>query len=150
MDPRNAGPGELDPWCRRAEKFQTQYKFLGSYLVPRVDVLVSATFQSADGPMLSANFNVPSAVAAQTLGRPLSGGQANVQVNLVEPGRLFGERINQLDLRFAKVLNFGRTRTNVGCRTISSADPAACARKPARVPASTASNDSDRTGDGMP
>jgi hypothetical protein len=83
-------------------------------VLPRVDVLVSATFQSALGPSLAANYNVPSATVAQSLGRPLSGGRANVSVNLVEPGTLFGDRINQLDLRFAKVLTYGRTRTNVG------------------------------------
>ena len=35
-------------------------------------------------------------------------------VNLVEPGSLHGDRVNQIDLRFAKILRFGRTRTNVG------------------------------------
>ena len=106
--------GEADPWCLRQEIFQPQYKFLGSYVVPRVDVLVSGTFQSALGPSISANFNVPAAQIAQSLGRAPSGGVANVQVNLVEPGTVFGDRINQFDVRFAKVLSFGRTRTNVG------------------------------------
>jgi hypothetical protein len=110
----NTQPGEADPWCLRQEKFQTQYKFLGSYVVPRVDVLVSGTFQSALGPVLNANFNVPAAQIAQSLGRPPSGGVANVQVNLVEPGTLFGERINQFDVRFAKVLTFRGARLNVG------------------------------------
>jgi hypothetical protein len=106
--------GETDPWCLRQEKFQTQYKGLASYILPKIDVLVSGTFQSALGPVLAANFNAPNAVIQPSLGRPLSGGAANVQVNLVEPGQLFGERINQVDLRFAKVLNFRGTRTNVG------------------------------------
>ena len=35
-------------------------------------------------------------------------------MNLVAPGDLYGERVNVLDVRFAKVLRFGRTRTNVG------------------------------------
>ena len=35
-------------------------------------------------------------------------------VNLVEPGTLYGDRVNEIDLRFAKILRFGRTRTNVG------------------------------------
>ncbi len=106
--------GEADPWCSRHEKFQTQYKGLASYIVPKIDVLVSGTFQSALGPVIQANFNAPSALVAPSLGRPLSGGAANIAVNLVEPGQLFGDRINQLDLRFAKVLNFRGTRTNVG------------------------------------
>ena len=37
-----------------------------------------------------------------------------VTVNLIEPGTLFGDRINQFDMRFAKILRFGRTRANVG------------------------------------
>jgi hypothetical protein len=53
------------------------------------------------------------AIVQPSLGRPLSGGAANVTVNLVPPGTLFGDRLNQLDLRFAKVLKAGRTRSIV-------------------------------------
>ena len=35
-------------------------------------------------------------------------------MNLIEPGTLYGDRVNEFDLRFAKILRFGRTRTNVG------------------------------------
>jgi hypothetical protein len=37
-----------------------------------------------------------------------------VTVNLIAPGALYGDRVNEIDLRLAKVLRFGRTRTNVG------------------------------------
>jgi len=37
-----------------------------------------------------------------------------ITVNLIEPGTLYGDRANQLDLRFAKNLRFGGTRTNIG------------------------------------
>ena len=87
---------------------------LGSYTVPKVDVLVSGTFRSDQGAMLAANYTVTSAVAAQSLGRPLAGNTPNVTVNLIAPGTLYGDRVNELDLRIAKVLRFGRTRTNVG------------------------------------
>ena len=35
-------------------------------------------------------------------------------MNLVQPGTMYGDRVNEIDLRFAKILRFGRTRTNVG------------------------------------
>jgi hypothetical protein len=34
-------------------------------------------------------------------------------VNLVSPGTMYGERLNQVDLRFGKVLSYGRTRTAI-------------------------------------
>jgi hypothetical protein len=35
-------------------------------------------------------------------------------VNLLAPGDLYGDRVNTVDMRFAKILRFGSTRTNVG------------------------------------
>jgi hypothetical protein len=37
-----------------------------------------------------------------------------VTVNLLKDGDKWGDRIKELDLRVAKVLRFGRRRTNVG------------------------------------
>jgi hypothetical protein len=37
-----------------------------------------------------------------------------VTVNLIEPGSRYGDRINQLDFRAAKVLRFGTTRSTIG------------------------------------
>ena len=50
--------------------------------------------------------------ARSTLGRSLNAA-ANVTVNVVEPNTMFGDRIDQLDLRIGKILRFGRTRTNL-------------------------------------
>ena len=52
-----------------------------------------------------------SAVAAQTLSRR---GRQHAQrlVNLIAPGTLCGDRVNELDFRIMKVLQFGRTRTS--------------------------------------
>ena len=38
----------------------------------------------------------------------------NVTVNLVEPRTFFADRRNNFDFRVAKILRFGRTRTQVG------------------------------------
>jgi hypothetical protein len=100
-------------YCHVVEAFQTQVKFLGAYTIPRVDVQLGATFQSFPGPPLAANYNAPNALVQPSLGRPLSGGAANVTVNLVEPGTMYGERTNQLDLRVGKVLRAGRSRTSI-------------------------------------
>jgi len=77
-------------------------------------VLVAGTFRSEQGNQLAATYQVPNSVAQQSLGRPLSGGTPFVFVNLIEPGTLYGERVNVFDLRIAKVVRVGRTRTNVG------------------------------------
>ena len=86
---------------------------LGSYVVPKVNVEVSATYQSKPGALLAANYNMPAAQVAQFLGRAPSGGVANVTMNLVTPGTLYGDRINELDLRFTYVLKVGRTRSKI-------------------------------------
>jgi hypothetical protein len=52
-------------------------------------------------------------LVAPSLGRPLSGNQQNINVALVEPGTMYGERLNQIDLRFAKVLRAAKTRTAI-------------------------------------
>jgi hypothetical protein len=75
---------------------------------------VSGTFRSNPGALLAANYTVSNAAVASSLGRSLAGGLANVTVNLIAPGTLYGDRVNELDVRLAKILRFGRTRTNVG------------------------------------
>jgi hypothetical protein len=101
-------------WCHDTQNFITQAKLFGSYTIPKADVMVAGTFQSLPGPAINAFYNLPNAVAQQTLGRPLAGGATFKVVNLVEPGTMFGPRLNQLDLRFSKLLKFGRTRAQVG------------------------------------
>jgi Carboxypeptidase regulatory-like domain len=103
-----------NPYCHVDSGMVTRVTGFGSYVIPKIDVLVSGTFRSDQGAQLAANYTVTSAVAAQTLGRGLAGSVPNVTINLIAPGTLYGDRVNELDLRLAKVLRFGRTRTNVG------------------------------------
>jgi hypothetical protein len=102
------------PYCHVAYGVLTQLRGLGSYMVPKIDLQLSGVFQSKPGAMLSANYAVPAAVVAQTLGRLPSGNVTNVTINLVKPGSMYGNRLNQLDFRVAKLLRFGRSRTTVG------------------------------------
>jgi hypothetical protein len=103
------------PYCHTETPFLTQIKMLASYTIPRVNLQISGTLQSFDAPQhgIQANYNAPSALAAQSLGRPLSGGAANVTVNLIPPFSEYGDRVNQLDLRVGKILRFGGTRTSL-------------------------------------
>jgi hypothetical protein len=100
--------------CRVTEPFRTQANGLASYTIPRLDVQISGTFQSRPGGQLAANWVVPTAVVAQTLGRPLAGSAPNVTINVLDPWQMTHDRVNQVDLRIAKILRIGRARTTIG------------------------------------
>jgi hypothetical protein len=106
--------GPTNPYCRIDPGFITKVTGLGSYTVPKVDVLVAGTFRSDQGAPLRATWNAPVATVSQALGRPAAVAGATVPIDLVKPGEVWGDRINEIDLRFAKVLRFGRTKTHVG------------------------------------
>jgi len=104
-----------NPYCHNEPGFVTRITGLASYTVPKVDVLISSTFRSDQGQPLAANYNVPSAAIAPSLGRNLSAGATSfATVNLAAPGTVWGDRVNEVDLRLAKILRFNRTRTNIG------------------------------------
>jgi hypothetical protein len=104
------------PYCHANTGFVTRVTGLATYIVPKVDVAVSGTFRSDQGAPLAANYSVTTVIAnqgPQPLGRSLAG-VPFVTVNLIPPGSLYGDRVNEVDVRIAKILKFGRTRTNVG------------------------------------
>jgi hypothetical protein len=92
----------------------TQLRGLAAYTIPKIDLQVSGVFQSKPGALLRADYAVPAATVAQSLGRLPSGNVTNVTVNLIEPGTLYGDRLNQLDFRIAKILKFGGRRVMFG------------------------------------
>ena len=101
-------------FCHVQEPWLSQFKAIASYIVPKIDVQVSGTLQSIPGPPLQANFVVTNAVATPSLGRPLSGGAANVTVPILSPTEMYGDRRNQIDMRIAKVFRLDRTRLTAG------------------------------------
>ncbi len=107
--------GNIAPlaYCHNATNWLTQVKFLGSYTIPKIDVLVSGTVQNLPGPEILGTYALPTAVAARTLGRPLSGGAANVTLALLPPGSQFGDRVNQVDFRVGKLLRYGRYKATL-------------------------------------
>jgi hypothetical protein len=100
----------LSPYCDVRYGLLTQVRGLAAYTVPKIDLQVAATFQSKPGALLAANYAVPNREVAPSLGRNLSGNAANVTVNLIEPGTLYGDRITQLDLRLGRLIRPGRAR----------------------------------------
>jgi hypothetical protein len=109
-----------EAFCHRESGWQTNFKGLASYTVPRIDVLLSATWKSVPYP----GNNFPSVtsqslggtvlavpIAETNLGRPLSSGLPIEFLNIVEPGALYGDRLNQADMRLGKNLRYGRTKT---------------------------------------
>jgi hypothetical protein len=99
--------------CHVVPQFNTNVKALGTYVVPRVLVNVAATFQSTKGPQLSANRIYTNAEIIPSLGRPLSGTAQNTTINLLDSGVMYGDRINQLDMRFGKIVRFGARRASI-------------------------------------
>jgi hypothetical protein len=105
-------PETAGPYCHVEQPSQTQWKFLTTYLVPRIDVQVAATFQNNPGPVIAANYFVPASNIVG-LGRPLSSGAANVFYDLLDPNTLYGERVTQLDLRMSKIFRMSTTRLSI-------------------------------------
>ena len=110
-----------NPYCRVVEPFLTSFRGLATYVVPKIDLQVSGTWRSDPGPELAANYVVSNAIAAQSLGRNLSACpaatgacNANVTVNLIRPGTLYGARQNNVDMRIAKIVRFHGTRAQFG------------------------------------
>jgi hypothetical protein len=109
-------------FCHRESGWNTNIKGLASYLVPKIDVLISGTWHSVPYP----GNNFPSVTSQSlggqllaingldfNLGRPLASGAPIEFLNIVEPGKLKYERLSQADVRFGKNLRYGRTKTLV-------------------------------------
>ena len=92
-----ASPSSL--YCKNTSPYLGQFKLAGVYRVPRVGVQLSGTVQSNPGPPISATFVATNAQIAPSLGRNLAGGVTTALVELMEPNQVFGDRLNQLDIR---------------------------------------------------
>jgi len=114
--------------CHNAEPWQTQLRGLATYVIPKIDVLVSGTVRSQPETQLSnanvltgttsAQWQVPNTVILAAYGKLPPGAllNGNTTIPLADnQHRVFSDqRRTQVDMRFAKVLRFGRTRTDIG------------------------------------
>ena len=108
-----------NPYCHSDPGFITKATALGSYMVPKIDVSVAGTLRSDQGGVLGATWNAPVSLVSAALGRPANVVGTTVPISLVAPGQVWGDRVNALDLRFAKILTFGRMRYNIGVDIIN-------------------------------
>jgi hypothetical protein len=104
--------------CLDADPWQTTIRGLGSYTVPKVDVLVSATVRSQPPLERIATWQVPNSVIQAAAGRLPPGGLATglTSIEILDNDhRLYADnRRTQIDMRFAKILRWGQRRFDVG------------------------------------
>jgi len=98
--------------CNVVVPFQNRVKFSASYVLP-YDVQIATVVQSNPGANYNANVTYTTAQIQPSLGRPLSGGSASVTINVAPPFSLFGDRVNQMDLRAGKIFKMGGKRLQV-------------------------------------
>jgi hypothetical protein len=103
--------------CRVVTPFkaQTQLKVHGSYPLP-AGFVVSGVLQNVSGSEYQANWAVPNALIAPSLGRPLAACgtrpvcTATAVVPLVAPQTLFEPRRTVVDVRGSRIFRVGKTR----------------------------------------
>ncbi|MGE0445940.1 MAG: carboxypeptidase regulatory-like domain-containing protein [Vicinamibacterales bacterium] len=106
--------------CDFTQPFLTQFKANGSYTVPKIDVLLSLTYQGLPGPAVRAD----TTVTERAPGQPLRGVNTTLLVPLQTEyytlggdiqvlSTEYGDRLNQLDFRVGKLFRFGRTRATL-------------------------------------
>jgi hypothetical protein len=111
--------------CSISEPWLYAWRGLANYLVPKVDVQVSAIMRSqpnlaatndpaSNGLSMSAFYFETRANIEAQLGRPVAGGVPLTTLDMVRLGDVYPDRLNTVDMRVAKVLRFGRFRANVG------------------------------------
>jgi hypothetical protein len=102
--------GQVIDFCHQVEPFLPQVKFMASYPFP-YGVGLSAAFQSLPGQPIYANYLATNDAIAPSLGRDLSSGpNGTVTFNVIRPGSMYLDRINQLDLRATKAFDLMTTR----------------------------------------
>ena len=111
--------------CRVEEPWLWNWRGLATYIVPKIDVQVSAIMRSqanilatndpaSSGLSQNANYFESNANVMAALGRPIAGGATTATLDLSRPGDVYPDRLNTVDMRFTKILRFGRTRANIG------------------------------------
>ena len=103
----------VSPYCDVASGFLPQFKGFASYSSRKSICRWRRPFRASPGRCWRRTTWRRIDRRRSRLGRNLSGNAANVTVNLVPPGTMYGDRVNELDLRVAKVLRRGTSQTTI-------------------------------------
>ena len=103
----------VDPFCHNDPGLITRLSGLAGTRCRASTCSVSGTFRSDPGLPLQANYVVTPPPRRRRSAAPPSG-DAPTSWSISSSPVSFGDRVNEVDLRVAKILRFGRTRTNVG------------------------------------
>lgn len=109
--PQQARPG----YCHVSPPLSvgTQVKFLAVYPLPW-DLQTSATFQNLPGLPVTASYVATNAQIAPSLGRNLAqGANGTATIDIIPPGTMFEDRLNQVDLRLSRTFKIGPTKIQV-------------------------------------
>jgi hypothetical protein len=101
-------------FCDYTTKYLTGIKFTGVHTF-RWGIQASAAFQSNPGSQILATWNATTAEAKVSAANPggLPSGSlagSTYAVQLIQPGTQYNDRVNQLDVRFAKIFKLGGRR----------------------------------------
>jgi len=99
--------------CHKVELWQTQVRGLATYTIPKIDVLVSSIIRSQPNVLFLGGTTTAAVPEGNSTGLSALVATPQGQVNLLLPGTVYGERINQIDMRFGKNLNVGRVRATL-------------------------------------
>jgi hypothetical protein len=95
-------------FCDAIPPFRTTLKASAAYSFP-YDINLSGSFTSIPGPTVRADYTVNAAVAGRPIISTTAGANSQV-VNLIEPGTVFLDYQNRLDLRVGKTFRLDRTK----------------------------------------
>ncbi|OLD12506.1 MAG: hypothetical protein AUJ01_16105 [Acidobacteria bacterium 13_1_40CM_3_65_5] len=100
-------------FCKQTFPYRPDVKIVGYTTIP-FDVQISGTYQLTQGPNLLAQWTATNAAltaAGSTLGRALV--STTKAINIIEPGSIYGDYLNQLDLRASRRFKMNRTTFRV-------------------------------------
>jgi hypothetical protein len=104
---------QLADSCHKVETWQTQVRGFAAYTIPKLDALVSGIVRSQPNVVFGGGA-IPGAMPeGNSAGLSAFYATGQSQVNLLQPGHVYGERINQVDMRFGKLLHIGSTRAEI-------------------------------------